>query len=259
MKKLLFLSAFFCLCTAEAEAFGVTHDFTVLIGPFNAGRTEFTYRLTPKEYEIKSIVKTAGIFDTLYPFKAEYATSGRIKGNELETASYKYKSQSRFNRRSKELVYDDKGNPLYRLSSKNDKSKKVEILPNPVNRDTTDLQTVIAELARQYNNVKFCDARMQVFDGKRRFDVIFKDEGKEPLNASEYSPYAGVAAKCSMYIDKLDAKGDDLLWDLTSDRPVYFWILEDEKTRLPFIARIQIEKTDLGALNIYTRKIITEE
>ena len=132
MKKLLFLSAFFCLFAGQADASGVTHDFTVFIGPFNASRTEFTYRLSPGEYEVKSTVRTAGIFDTLYPFKAEYATSGRIKGDELETASYKYKSQSRFNRRSKELVYDDKGNPLYRLSSKNDKSKKSRFCPIPI-------------------------------------------------------------------------------------------------------------------------------
>ena len=259
MKKLLFLSVFFCLCAAEAKASGVTHDFTVFIGPFNASRTEFTYSLTPEKYEVRSSVKTAGLFDALYPFKAEYETTGRINGDELETASYKYTSQSRFNRRSKELVYDGKGNPIYRLSTKNDKSKKVEILPNPANRDTTDLQTVIAELARQYNQVKFCDARMQVFDGKRRFDVIFKDEGKEFINSNDYSPYAGEAAKCSMYIDKLGARGDDLLWELTSDRPVYFWILEDARSRQPFIARILVENTDLGALKVYTRKITVRE
>lgn len=259
MKKFLFLLTTLSLIfSTDAQAFGIKHDFTVFLGPFNASHTEFTYRLSPTNYEVKSDVKTAGIFDTLYPFRAEYATTGRIKDNDLETTSYKYKSQSRFNRRSKELIYDQQGNPIYRLSSKNDKTKKVEILPDIKNRDTTDLQTVIAELARQYNKVKFCDARLQVFDGKRRFDVIFKDEGQEQLTANEYSPYQGLAAKCSMYIDKLGAKGDDLLWELTSDRPIYFWILQDPKSQRPFIARVYIEQTPLGALNVYTKNITLE-
>ena len=94
---------------------------------------------------------------------------------------------------------------------------------------------------------------MQVFDGKRRYDVIFKDEGKEEIFANEYSSYSGYATKCSMYIDKLASQGDDLLWELTSERPIYFWILEQQNK--PFIARINIKETPLGELNVYTTNV----
>ena len=57
-----------------------------------------------------------------------------------------------------------------------------------------------------------------------------------------------------MYIDKLGAKGDDLLWELTSDRPIYFWIMTDTQSGRPFIARIIVEDTPLGRLEVYTRK-----
>ena len=100
---------------------------------------------------------------------------------------------------------------------------------------------------------------MQVFDGKRRFDTIFKDEGTEEISANEYSPYAGTAHKCSMYIDKLLNDGDDLLWELTSEKPIVFWILEDKESKLPFIARIEVEDTPLGRLLAYTQTIQTEK
>lgn len=259
MKKIPLLLLIGLLYVGPARAFTVEHDFTVILGPFNASKTRFTYTLTPDSYAVNSTVKTDGMFNTLYPFKANYATTGKIVNGNLETTDYHYDSQSRFNKRTKELVYDDNGMPLYRISSKNDKTKKVEIEQNADNRDTTDLQTVFAELARQYNNVKFCDSRMQVFDGKRRFDVIFRDEGKERLVANEYSPYGGDAAKCSMYIDKLGAKGDDLLWELSSDRPIYFWLLEDSEKHKPFIARISIDDTPLGRLNVYTNKVTVKD
>lgn len=177
----------------------------------------------------------------------------------METASYKYKSRSRFNSRRKELVYNNRGEPIYRISAKNDKEKKVEIEQRADNKDTTDLQTVMAKLALQYNQLKFCAARMQVFDGKRRYDVIFKDEGQDTLPATEKSPFSGTAAKCSMYIDKLGEKGDDLLWDLTKDRPIYFWIMEETNSKAPFIAKIKIDDTPLGELEVHTTNITIED
>jgi len=259
MKKFLLILTLLLGWPAHAGAFSVTHDFTVFIGPFNASKTSFSYALKPNSYAVSSKVQTFGLFDTLYPFEAQYATTGRIVGKELKTTSYKYQSRSRFNKRKKELIYNEKGIPVYRISSKNEKEKKVEIAPEAENDKTTDLQTVFAELALQYNKLKFCDARMEVFDGKRRFDIIFKDEGRENLEANQYSPYAGNAGKCSMYIDKLSSEGDDLLWQFTSDRPIYFWILADDKTGIPFIARVEVENTPLGKMNIYTHTVTIEE
>lgn len=259
MKKVWIFALLTTFWTHPAIAFSVTHDFTVLLGPFNASKTSFQYTLTPDSYGVTSEVETAGVFNTLYPFSAQYATAGKIKNGKLETSSYKYQSKSRFNRRSKELIYDTKGNPVYRLSSKNDKQKKVEINPSLKSRDTTDLQTVFAELARQYNKMHFCDSRMEVFDGKRRFDIIFKDEGKENIYRNKYSPYSGEASKCSMYIDKLGSSGDDFLWQLTSDKPVYFWIMEEPLSKVPFIAKIEIPETELGALKVYTRNLTVKD
>ncbi len=258
MKK-IFLSLLLILACSKVQAATVEHDFTAILGVFNASTTKFTYELSPKNYAIRSEVKTAGVFDTLYPFKAIYSTTGNIKDKDFETTSYKYQSQSRFTKRTKELVYNDKGDPIFRLSSKNDKAKKVEITPDVNNKDTTDLQTVFAKLAKQYNELKFCDSRMEVFDGKRRFDVIFKDEGQDTLTKNEYSSFEGPAVKCSMYIDKLNSKDDDLMWELTSKHPVYFWIMEDKESKMPFIAHVLVEDTPLGRLDVYTKNITVKD
>lgn len=259
MKKYWIILSFLTFFANPALAFSVKHDFAVQLGVFNASKTQFTYSISPREYSVASSVATSGMIDTLYPFKANYSTTGKIKGKELETTSYKYQSKSRFTKRTKELVYNDKGDPIIRISSKNDKEKKVQITQETDNKDTTDLQTVFAELAIQYNKVKFCANRMQVFDGKRRFDVIFKDEGKVTLPKNDKGPYFGEASKCSMYIDKLGEKGDDLLWEMTQDKPIYFWIMEDKQNKVPFIAKILVENTPLGKLEAYTKKITVEK
>ena len=259
MKKIYITLTFLISFANLTQAKTINHEFDVFIGKFNASRTTFEYSLNKDNYKITSDVKTFGVFDSLYPFSAQYSTSGLVKNNQLITTSYKYNAQSRFSKRHKELVYDKDGTPIYRISSKNDKEKKVIIQQETINKGTTDLQSVFAELALQYNNLKFCDSTMEVFDGKRRFNVIFKDEGQEQLKPNEYSPFQGLSSKCSMYIDNLGEKGDDLLWDLTSDRPIYIWLLEDKKTKAPFIARINVSETPLGELNVYTKKIHVKE
>ena len=65
----------------------------------------------------------------------------------------------------------------------------------------------------------------------------------------------GRAAKCSLYSPNRAADGDDLLWQLSSDRPIYFWILKDAASGAPFIARVKINETPLGEMNVYTTKI----
>ena len=253
--KILYLLPLFCLSfVSNAFSYSVEHKFMVTIGPFEASKTGFTYTLSPDSYKVESVAETFGIFDTLYPFRANYFTSGKINQQDFITSDYHYISKSRFNTRTKKLIYNEKGLPTQRISSKNDNQKKVTIVDKPENQDTTDLQTVFAELARQYSIYKFCDSRMRVFDGKRRFDVIFRDEGQEELIPNQYSNISGKATKCSFHIDKLDSKGDDLLWKVTSDRPVYFWLMEDAKQK-PFIARISLEKTPLGPLDVYTTEV----
>ena len=258
IKKILFLTILFF--SFHAQAVGIKHDFIVHLGIFDASRTSFEYNFDKKNYLAKSEVKTNGLFDTVYPFIANYYTSGSInKDNIFKTEIYRYQSQTRTNKRSKEMVYNEQGLPIYRISTKNNKSKKVDIQQDKKNEGTTDLQTVFAEMSKQYTELRFCDSRMEVFDGKRRFDVVFKDEGEETIISNEYSPYGGLAHKCSLYIDKLDTQGDDLLWQITSERPIYFWILEEQKTKLPFIARIFVNDTPLGELNVYTQQITVKD
>lgn len=254
---IFFLSAL--LWSFNAAAFSVTHDMFVTVGAFDASKTRFAYDFAPDGYKVSSSVQTNGFFDTVYPFQAEYRTSGKIDGGKMITRDYSYTSKSRFNNRSKQVVYNDKGEPQYQITAKNGKAKKRDFTPSPLPADTFDLQTVLAKLAKQYNDVGFCDSQMAVYDGKRRFDVVFKDEGKELLPENEHLLPMGEASKCSLHIDKLLSEDDDALWEFSANKPIYFWIVRNSETKYPVIARIQIKDTPLGELNAYTSQFTIKE
>lgn len=256
MKKTILSFIFSFALITSAQAYQITHYATAFLGPFNASNADFTYNITPQSYLVHTNIQTFGTFKTLYPFIAEYQTTGNINKNIFLTTSYKSASKSRFNTRKKEMFYDENGKPTYRISNKNSSNKKkVEILPPPDNIHTTDLQTVLAEIIVQYTKMGFCNARMHVFDGKKSFDIVFNDEGKEDIQANEFSSYTGKATKCSFYADALGKDYDDLIFQITPSNPIYVWILKDKKTKYPFIAKLEKPSTILGKLVVYTNKV----
>ena len=255
VKKALGAAIISLLLTTDAYAVAVKHHFDAVVGVFNAAEADFTYDVNKMKYAVNSKIYTKGMFDTLYPFEAKYSTSGRIEQEQMKTEHYSYESQSRFNTRTKNVLYNGEGIPLKSISTKNGKKREKPIKIRTDVNNTTDLQSVMAAMARQYLQSGSCKGMRKVFDGKRRYNVIFKDLGQDILSEDEHSPYFGKALKCSMAIDRLKEEGDDLLWKMTSESPVYFWIMKDEKNNVPFIARVKVGKTPLGEMIVYTTKI----
>ena len=260
MKKIIMvLSIAYLSMASNALAFSVKHELFVTIGMFDASSTSFEYGFDKNKYHLISDVKTSGFFDTMYPFNATYTTSGNIVKNKFQATTYKYTSQSRSSKRSREIVFDNKGNPIASIGLKDGKENKKEITETFPDKDASDLQTVFAMMAKQYSSLGFCEGRLAIFDGKRRFDVIFQDDGESTLEESPLSPFKGKAHKCLMTIDKLSEQTDDLLWKITEKQPIHLWIMRDKKTNIPFIARIEIKNTILGRLIAKTTKVTINE
>ncbi len=250
----LFLSIFPSLVYAA----GVEHKLNVRIGVFDAARVNMKYNLDKKNYQFTSQVATAGMFGKLYFFDATYSSSGLIKEGKIITKDYSYKTKSSSHDRTKQLVFEN-GVLDHRLSSLDGTPKRVEITLPETPFDASDMQSIFALLASQVKQNRFCDMEKTIFDGKKLYQIIIKDEGKEYFQDEEV-PFSGPSLKCSIYIHNLDEEADyDLLLSTTAERPVYFWILEDKETKMPFLGKIEISSTPLGTLKAYTTAISTEK
>lgn len=258
MKKLLALFAAAAFFPLPGHTAAVKHKLNVTIGIFDAADIDLSYKIGGGRYNFVSKVKTAGIFGSLYAFSAEYSTSGIAGGSGFSARDYHYISDTSSHQRTKRLVFDNSGKLQHRLSSKDGKRKKVDISLDGRKFDANDLQTVFASLAGQFIDNRFCDMEKTVFDGKKSYTVTFRDEGKTILDDPEV-PFTGKAWKCSAYIKPLNAGDGDMLWTTTAGRPVYFWVMEDKKTGLPFLAKAEIGSTPLGRLKAYTTEITAEK
>ena len=224
-----------------AQTATVEQTFKVEIGIFDAANVNISYTFDDKNYQFLSYIQTAGLFDKFYSFQASYLTKGIILQNLFQTSDYHYKTKSSSHVRTKQLLFNEKGILISRLSSKDTKEKQVDIKLPKEKIDAYDMQTVLAMLVQNFKEKQSCQMQKTVFNSKRIYKVLIKDEEKEILNGKD-------VYKCSFYIKQENMDKGDLLWQTTAERPVYFYIAQDQKTKLPYLAYLKIPSTPLGAL-----------
>lgn len=253
LKKLVL---FVCLLwSTGADAVGFSQKMEVEIGVFDAAAITLDYNEGGGRYDIKAAVATANLFDTLYPFSGQYQSVGKVlKNGELQPEEYKTSNKTRSHMRRKNVYYDKKGKAYKSVSAK-DEREKTHLLDNvPQTADAADLQTVFAELIKKFRAKKSCAMVREVFDRKKHYKVIIKDTGRENrlfegLNRTEN------AYKCSIYIENLKNNNDNILWDVSAEKPIKVWIGYDEQVKMPYLLEIKIDSTPLGELKVTPRTL----
>ena len=242
MKKNIVFYIFFALLPFAVQARTIEAKYDVDIGVFDAAKLEVSYKIEPKSYKIDTTVLTDGIFDTFYPFRAEYQASGRFSGKRAVSADYRYRAKSRSHVRTKKLIFDDKGNLTARESSKDGKSKSVAVEPSSAVYDAHDLLTVFALLNRQLQTQKTCN----------EYAVKTHDDGEETLEGK-------LLKRCSLLIEEISADDDDALWQTTATHPMLFWLETEPETGLPYIVQIRIASTPLGDVVARLKNLVVRE
>ena len=254
MKKIfLFVSVLGCLFS-NAYASGFQQNMNVSIGVFDAATILLDYKASSSDYQISAEVKTANFFNTLYPFVGKYSSEGKVLTTNKNVSDvlpqiYQTYTKSRNHVRTKKIFYNDKGFAYQRVSTKDEKKNIVPINDVPSSADAADLQTIFAELIGNFGKTRSCQLEREVFDGKKHYKVITQNEGTENryfdlLKKTENS------YKCSMYIENLKDNNDNILWEVSAEKPIYFWIGIDKMSNLPYVLEIRIDSTPLGALKV---------
>ena len=227
----------------------ISQKFEVEVGVFDAATVELNYNEHKGKYNIGANIKTANFFGSIYPFEANYEANGNMVKNKVLANVYKTKTKSRNHIRTKEILYDKKGKAYKRISTKDERINERAIENVPQTADAADLQTVFANLIDNFYKTKDCEMLREVYDGKKHYKVIAKNEGSE-TKYFDLIKKSQPAYKCSVYIENLKENNDNILWDVTADRPINLWIRIDEKTKMPFVLEIRIDSTPLGALQV---------
>lgn len=235
-------------------AAGLQQTFTVQIGVFDAATAGITYETEKGGFNIAAEVATANLFNTLYPFKALYQSRGLLLRDEIVPEIYQAKTLSRSHQRIKKILYDQKGQAYKRVSIK-DMKEKTAIIQNILpHADAADLQTVFAMVIHHFRQQKRCAMAREIYDGKKHYKVIVSDKGAGK-HYSVLSDKYELAYQCDIYVQNLKNNNDNILWDISAERPIHIWLGWNPTVKMPYFLEIGIDSTPLGALKITPRSL----
>jgi len=248
MKKIL-LAALLLFAARESAAMVLKQQMNVNIGVFDAASVSLQYDNADNRFYMSATVRTENLFDTLYPFKAIYESKGQRYKDKVIPEIYQTRTQSRNHIRTKKIFYNDKGVAYKRISTKDDKVNESAISGVSKTADAGDLQSVFAEFIQNLADYGHCNLIREIDDGKKHYKFISKDEGMV-TRYFEFTKKEEKAHFCSVYVENLKDNNDNILWNVSADKPIKLWVGQDEKTGMPFVFEIGIDSTPLGALKV---------
>ena len=251
MKKVLFL-ALFLFFTGDCMAASIKQQMDVRIGVFDAARITLNYNNDNERYRISALVQTANLFNTLYPFSATYESNGRLIDNHIKPELYQTQSKTRNHVRGKKIFYNNAGIAYKKATFKDKKHKEVPIVGVSKTANAGDMQTIFAILIQQFAEKNNCSLVREVHDGKKHYKVHATDKGVQQ-RYFDVSQKEEKAHLCTIYVENLADNNDNILWEVSAEKPIKLWVKKDAQTLMPFILEIAIDSTPLGALKVTPR------
>ena len=151
---------------------------------------------TKDKYDLSLFAKTYGLLGKLAPWYGTFATNGwRGKTNrpELHQSTAVWKGEEEVKK------YRYKKNGSFEGYSLKDDSNdgSIKEVDKKLTEGTTDVLTATLSTMEKIAKDGECTGESEIFDGKRRFKLVFKEKKKVELEASRYNIYGGPAVECS--------------------------------------------------------------
>ncbi len=243
------------LASATATALDLRYD--VYYSLLRLMTIESRSLVAPDVYSLQSRMETVGVIGVLFPWTYRSEVHGRVRGAQLAPDVFHSRSEFRDFVQQVSLRYGEDG-PVGEVSP-----FRLDILGNGYTRDevppemragTIDPLTEIAALTRQLARGEGCAGVRHVFDGLRRYDIVYEDLGETELEESSYDAYAGRARQCRSRLVPLAGffkpKDDEERDSLTA---VTAWLMPPLPDVAPAPVRLLVEGRR-GSLWIHLRE-----
>jgi hypothetical protein len=166
------------------------------------GHTDYQAKFTDGGYDAKSHFETSGIVSFFWNSKIDASANGKIGEHSITPALYdSYSTDHNSKLQRVKLTYgkdvpETFADPAYKTNKYpvTDEQKKNTV--DPMSAITTILSGVRADAKNP------CGTAVQVFDGKRRYDVVFSYVKDEPLKLDN-GLYSGNAHQCMVHYNEI--------------------------------------------------------
>jgi hypothetical protein len=169
--------------------------YQVYFGGLKALALQAEIGLSPEGYRVRLEARTEGIIDWLVDWSARAWSEGAIRAGVVQPARHVTESMLRGSRRDAALTFQPDGSIDAVVVPSAAADEREPVTPEQERGALDPISAVLIAL-RVMDARHSCDQRVAVFDGRRRYDLEFRDGGRDVLKPSEYSSFSGEATLC---------------------------------------------------------------
>ncbi|MFM2129452.1 MAG: hypothetical protein RL477_998 [Pseudomonadota bacterium] len=171
--------------------------YNVYVGGLNIFAFTIELALGPEVYSLKGDGESRGMARMFWRWSTHLAAGGNVGAEGVRPQIYNVDTRSSRRDQSMQLSFDENGKYTIRRTPPDTPHRKAKRdLPPIVPKGTVDPLSFALLLARDVVGGKGCKGRHPIFDGNRRYDLVFTDMGESSLAATPYSVFAGKARRC---------------------------------------------------------------
>ncbi|GEO36955.1 hypothetical protein SAE02_11030 [Skermanella aerolata] len=171
--------------------------YAIYAGGFHVLDASIVLDVGREGYMVEVNAQTQGILGTFFPWQTLARSDGRMNAGEAEPRTHKQTGTWRGKDRAVDLYYDGSGSVLAEVRPPDDPAEREPVPPEMV-PGTTDPLSAVLSVAGAVAVGRGCSETVPVFDGRRRYDLTFKEMGSRNLPPSKYSVFSGAAVQCQV-------------------------------------------------------------
>lgn len=185
------------LISTAMAAEKVRLGYAIYAGGFEVLQASILLDVGRDDYEVEVSAETQGLIGTFFPWQNLSRSVGLMRDGEAAPRSHRQSGTWRGRERAVSLDYDDTGRVVADVRPPDDPAERDPVPPEMV-PGTTDPLSAVLSVATGVAAGRGCTGTVQVFDGRRRYDLSFRTVGNRQLAPNRYSVFSGPAVHCEV-------------------------------------------------------------
>lgn len=246
---------------AEADSAPISADYDVFAGGLHVLTSVLEIHLADERYDARLGAELVGAPGWFVDWWAVVESGGKIDGDGLDPAVYFSERMRRGETQKTVLDFADDGE--IGVTFEPERSDSDGLVPPELLSESLDPLSGLVSMLNTVTEGGACEATVPVFDGRRRYDLVFTDLGTDELRPSRRSSYSGEARRCRMNLEPVagafkDDDDDDDFWAGKPEderrRQLDIWLAEPISGG-PTLPVRMIGRSSIGAIVIHMRSV----
>jgi hypothetical protein len=220
---------------ADKNGPGSTLDlsYDLFVGGISLGKVSMSARFEGEDYKALSTLETKGIVSAFWQAKVEASSSGLVTAERVQPSLYDSFSQNRFvQKRHATLTFGPEG-PKSLSSDPPYDENRYPVSEEQRRRTLDPLSAAIFLTSSSVAKAtKPCEVTAPIFDGRRRYDVVFNYMKKTDVHMDN-GLYSGPAMVCQVHYNQIAGYQQSVIEQNKKFPRMYAWVVSARSSADP--------------------------